>query len=326
MVIKNLVYLSYGNESEYRRAIFSILSFLTWCPEFINAVRINVYTDAPDFFKTYLIDKKIEYHLLTAQQLDEMSGQDNFLHRIKVSVIDLTFKRYPDEDVLFIDSDTFFISKADVLLRKLEVAESFMHVREYQVEEAITTFSNFDQGHFPKALIKYITESNFKIGDHILRFTPDHYSWNSGVLGLSSRFGSYMPDILKLTDQLYANTRWFLCEQLAFSFVLQRLTKIHPAYNFVCHYWGKRQKKMLDGLLLKYFNTNEGCVKDYSQIRSITISWKKKIENDLILEQIEIAKATGSWLYAGKKIIRFILANRLKISSYNELIKTFSNT
>lgn len=319
MIIKNLVYLSYGNDYEYKRAIFSVLSFFTWCSDFRSSVRIIIYTDAPAFFKHYLANEKIEYHLLSPQMLETMSGEHNFLHRRKVFVIGLTFEKYPNEDQLFMDSDTFFISKADKLLRKLDHRESFMHMQEYQIEEALDTFASFNQGHFPKALIDYISEKTFQVGDKMMCFSRNDYNWNSGVLGLNRSFALYMPDILRLTDDFYANSKWFLCEQLAFSFTLQQLTQIHPSDDVVCHYWGKRQKTLIDRLFKKDFSFNK--FNDLDFVKTQTINLVKTIKNDLILEQIEIAVLAKSWLYAGKKIIQLVLRNIFDLSVYRQLIR-----
>lgn len=323
MVGKNLVYLAYGNVTEYRRAVFSILSFRAWNTDLGNSVRIILYTDAPDYFRSFFADDEIEYYLLNPQLLIEMSGPDNFNHRIKVKIISLTFEKYPDLDLLFIDSDTFFMTRAEVLFKKLDVRQSFMHIREYPLAKAVENFSAFNQGHFPIALIDYISKNDFEVAGQKMHFTPDDYNWNAGVLGLSSNFGTHMSDVLKLTDQLYAHTKWFVCEQLAFSFTLQRLTEIQPANNFIYHYWGKRQKVVFDRFLQKYFSSDTPN-RDNQQIRNTTTQWKKRIDNDLILEQIEIAKSTRSWFYAGKKVVRFVLANGINVSPYKELVKSLS--
>jgi hypothetical protein len=325
MLIKNLVYLSYGGESEYRRAIFNILSFQAWCPDITNSIRIIIYTDDPDFFENHLLNFEIELYFLSEKLLDEMSGQENFIHRRKVWAIALTFQNYPEQDLVFIDSDTFFVANADMLFCRQNANESFMHVREYELRDGLDIFSSFNQGHFPKALIERIKDKDFNIGNKIMRFTPEDYSWNSGVLGLSSHFARLMPDILQLTDEFYSASKWFLSEQLAFSFVLARLTIIQPTDDLVCHYWGGRQKVLVDHLLSDYLFSNKQRFMNYERIKYTTKLWQKIVHNDIILEQIEIAKASGSWIYLGKKVIRFILFNKLDMSSYHKLWKVIFN-
>lgn len=322
---KNLVYLSYGNEREYKRTIFSILSFYTWCDSCLGSTRIIIYTDSPNFFQSYLNGRNIEYFYLTQTILKEMSGNEDFNHRRKVLVIDLTFKRYPVNDVVFIDSDTFFIENAQILLNKFESKKSFMHTREYRIKDAPSIFAVFNQEHFPKKFIENISGKAFKIGEELVFFSGEDYSWNSGVLGLSSDFSFYMPDVLNLTDDFYANSKWFISEQLAFSFILQRKTEIFSADGLIYHYWGKRQKELMDKLLVDYLSNGTTSFNKKQLNKNITTDCKKRIENDLILEQIEIAVSLGSLSYAVKKSIEIILKNRFNISLYKELVLAFKH-
>nr|WP_121273055.1 hypothetical protein [Pedobacter schmidteae] len=323
MINKNLVYLSYGNDAEYRRTVFSILSFCAWCGDCLNTTRIVVYTDALIFFDAYLKDIEVEYVFLSEEQLKEMSGPDDFIHRRKVAVINFTFEKYPDLDQLFIDSDTFFISPASILFKPQHKQESFMHIREYRIEEAPTIFGVFNQQNFPMSFIDYIEQRDFEVGGKNIHFTQQYYSWNSGVLGLSKYFFAYMPDVIRLTDLFFSGSKWFVSEQLAFSFVLQDVTEIKPSGHLIMHYWGRRQKMLMDNLLIHDLaESNAGRLNSLTGIRSMTLSWKKKIENDLILEQLEIARRSGSWYYGGKKIIQFLLSNGFNMNSYKELLKS----
>jgi len=323
MVNRNLIYLSYGSESEYRRTIFSVLSYFSWCGNLVESTRIIIYTDAPEYFGDFFPDRAVEYYLLSPELLDEMKGADQFVHRIKVSVINLTFENYPDENQLFVDSDTFFTANATQLINSIATGISIMHVREYAIEESLEMFASYNQAHFPRSFMMYINNHAFKVGKEMISFDNQDYSWNSGVLGLHKDFAGYMPDILKLTDQFYANSKWFISEQLAFSFILQRKTEIKPAADYILHYWGKRQKKLLDHLLAGYLKTGQGIVfEDTASFKIKTRSYMKAIGNDLILEQIEIAIDLKSWIYAFKKCSQFLLSNPMNLKLYIELFST----
>jgi len=320
MVNRNLVYLSYGNELEYRRAIFSILSFFSWCEDLLDSTRIIIYTDKPEFFHSFLSAYEIDYYLLSPELLEEMKGKDQFIHRIKVSVIKLTFENHPDQDQLFIDSDTFFAADASQLISNLKSGKSIMHVREYAIEESLEMFTTFNQGHFPKAFIKYIKNRAFKVGTEAISFSDQDYSWNSGVLGLPGDFAYYMLDVLNLTDKFFANSKWFICEQLAFSFILQRKTDISASDSYIFHYWGKRQKRLLDKLLVTDLRVGKDELYNSNQyIKKKTREYMKAVKNDLILEQIEIAIDFKSWVYAFKKTGQFILKNPFNLKLYRNL-------
>ena len=318
---KNIVFLSYGRSSEYLRAIFSILSLLAWKEEGLDDFRIIVYTDDPDFFKRYLVTVEVIYVLLTSDLLEEMLGGTSFLHRRKVAAIDLTFKKYPEDNLFFIDSDTFFISNPKRLLTDVSSLNSFMHKREYTYEEGLAIFSSFNQAEFPKAFIDYISDRDIIIGETAERFTKLDYSWNSGVLGLHHSFIQYMPDIFKLSDAFYENSSWFISEQIAFSLILQRKTVLHEADAFVLHYWGKRQKELMDKQIIDFLADHQAIyLKKPALIRRMTKRWKFLIETDIILEKAVIALSYNSWLYGIKKSVQVVLKNPFSLVIYKELI------
>lgn len=320
MTDKSLVFLSYGKEFEYYKAIFSVLSFFAWTKsEKIARVSVLIYTDNPSFFQRYLKDFKIEYITLTDLILRDMMGNTDYIHRRKVGVIDLTFKAFPERDLLFIDSDTFFIDETDELLSGFAKDKSFMHKREYNFEEGLSLFKGFNQGEYPERFINYITGREFVVGGHIERFNKYDFSWNSGVLGLNRSFVRYMPDVYKLTDDFYNNSQWFISEQLAFSLVLQKRTEIRPTDNIVLHYWGKRQKALFDRSIKEFLDRNKSHFKHNSFIRNATKKMKKKIELDLAVENAVVAFSHGHSKYGLKKTFQLLSHFPTSFSVYKEL-------
>jgi len=320
MINKNLVLLSYGRNSEYLRAIFCILSFSSWHEHQLNEIRINVYTDDPDFFKPYLSHLNIEYISLTPALMKDLLGNTDYFHRRKVGVIDMTFQRFPAEDVIFIDSDTFFITGTHQLFATYTPGQSYMHRLEYTLADGLEFFTAFNQQEHPKAFIDYIAGREFQIDGQTVIFTKEDYCWNSGVLGLSHTFAKYMPDVFRLTDAFYANSKWFISEQLAFGLIIQRVSKIQPAEKFVVHYWGKRQKSLFDRLLSELFDKSSvKQIQDPAFLKETTISWNKEYEIDLIMEQAVIALTHNDWKTGVKKSIQAILKSPFNQTIYKEL-------
>jgi len=315
--IKNLVLLSYGSITESLRAIFCILSFNAWRGS-RGRTHIIVYTDKIDFFKSYLPDFDIEYVLLTDESLKDMQAGTNFNHRIKVSVIDLTFKKYPEESLIYIDSDTFFIGSPKPLLKDFGQEMSYMHKREYNFDEGLELFKSYGEGQFPEAFLNYISERDFDIGGEKMKFNNRDYSWNSGLLGLNSGFGKYMPDVLKLTDEFYSNSKWFVSEQLAFSLILQRKTTIKRADSSVFHYWAPKQKKFADELILNFFSEfNETSRKGKLALRILTIEWKCRIEADQLYTASALAFSERYYKYGFRKrmhsLLKVAMASQFRI-------------
>ena len=327
MNTKNIVLLSYGNESEYLRAIFCILSISSWVLSENSAIqkskiKIIVYTDNPQFFKKHLGSYNVEYYLLTPALMEEMLAKTTYIHRRKVFVIDLTFKHYPECDLVFIDTDTFFYAPPGALLDEFSAGKSFMHQREYQLDDAVEKFASFNQGHFPTAFLKHIKNRKFVIGDKDERFSGKDYCWNSGVLGLSREFASYLPDVFKLTDDFYKHSGWFISEQLAFGLTLQRKTKVQSTDGYIAHYWGKRQKILLDTLIKEVLQEKAAVeLIDSDYIRTLTVKWQNDILNDLILEQAVISLEQNYWLYGFKKALQVILKDPFNSGIYRQLFE-----
>lgn len=314
MIEKNIIYLSYGNEREYNRTVFSIMSFFSWCNIDLAGVRITIYTDKPSYFDTYLAEFDVEYFFLTKELLATMLNGTGFIHRIKVAVIDLTFKKFPQQHVIFLDSDTFFLRNPFRLINDFSTNKSFMHLREYKLVEAVQRFGVFNQAEYPLAFNNYIEKHEFLILDRIERFTLQDYSWNSGVLGLNSSFSKYMNSVLRLTDEFYANSQWFISEQLAFSLVLQKTTEVRPCDDLIVHYWGLRQKRLMDGLIAAFLSNHSA--KDLLKKKSIkkqTKKWLKMIEVDIILDQALISISTASYYHGLKQVIKLGLKNPLHL-------------
>ncbi|ACU04180.1 hypothetical protein [Pedobacter heparinus] len=321
--MKNFVILSYGSETEYRRAIFTILSLFSWTEDYSDKYRVLLYTDRPDFFFSYLAPVSVNYVTLSSEKLKEMMGETGFIHRRKVAVIDSTFENYPGEDLIFVDSDTFFISCPSILMHAFKREESYMHVREFTLKESIGVFANYQMVEFPKSFIQYISETEFLIAGTIEKFNQDDYSWNSGLIGLSSDFAKYMQYVFKLTDLFYSNSKWFISEQLAFSLLLQRQTTIKPTNELLMHYWGKRQKDLIDQLILNLINgTSLQKLNDRQFIRNLTKDWKSKVIEDSLLEQISASFSDRSWYFGFKKIIQLFLNNPKDFLRLSKILKS----
>lgn len=315
MINKNLVFLSYGSSSEYFRAIYCVLSLSAWAEQKVENLRLIIYTDQPGFFRTYLSGFTVIYVTLSPEMLTDMLASTGFVHRRKVAVIDLTFKNYPDKDLVFIDSDTFFTNEPDLLFDPIQEGQSLMHKREYKLNEGLELFRSFGQGQYPEAFINYISGREFLIRGRSMVFNGDDYSHNSGVVGLPKSFASYMKDIFNLTDAFYANSKWFVSEQMAFSLILQRTTNIVSAEGILLHYWGAHQKLVVDkaiNTLIRTSSADELNNRDF--MRSSTAKMQHIVECDLLEEQRNIAVHQRNFTYAAKKAIQLFFLKFFKIT------------
>lgn len=285
-----LLLLAYGRETEYRRALLAALSCWAWRPQ--PGLAATICTDRPDFFRPYLAGLAIEYKLATPEYLAQARGPLHFVHRVKAQFIAEAFAEHPTEELLFVDSDTFFIASPDSLLQKLAAGQAFMHLREYKLAEAVAIYADFNQAKYPEKLLELLASRTFRLGGEPVQFHAGQSSWNSGVLGLPRALAPLLPDILVLTDELYAGTGWFTGEQLAFSLALQASGPVHASDEYVYHYWGQPQKKVMDKLLPTFFTPALAALPLAERLQRVRqrVPWFQR--------QMELGKAQEDALYA----------------------------
>ena len=319
--MKNLIYLAYGREVEYNRAIFSVLSFWSWFKGDLSKIRVNVYTDNPEYFNPFLQGINVHFVRLNEKILNDMLGGGDYIHRRKVKVIEHTFINYPSDDVLFVDADTFFIANPTEWLNKLKPGLSYMHIKEYAFEKGLELFTSFGQEKEPTDFINYLEQKPLLIGNNLEHFNRKDFCWNSGVIGLTANLAAYIPDVLRVTDELYKNSSWFIAEQIAFSLVLETKTRIFPSNIYVFHYWGKRQKALFDELFKKNIDNIKQNIDEKRYTRSLSQEWKKQIQVDELIEEANNAFLAKSYNYGIKKIIKTLIIDPKSICLVKAIVK-----
>lgn len=240
-----LVIQSYGNEREYKRAIFCILSY--YAHSTAEGVRIFLFTDAPDYFKNYLAELPIQYFLLTPEKIRSIRGEIDFLHRMKIAMIEEAFEK-SGEDILYADSDTFFINDPSPLMKEVSPHVSFMHKHEY-------VFSTLKDMPVPagepfQAFYRLIRDNTFtNCNGTLIRISTDLSSWNAGVIFLHKEQKVLLDQVYNLTDQFYVPTLNHASEQYAFSVILQTMTTLKPCDSVIYHYWYRVKKTIVDEAL-----------------------------------------------------------------------------
>lgn len=317
-----LLLLAYGRETEYRRALLAALSCWAWQPR--QPLAATICTDQPDFFKPYLAGLPIAYKLLTPTYLVEARGPQQFVHRVKAQLIAEAFAEHPHDELLFVDSDTFFSTSPDSLLQNLATGLSFMHLREYRLAEAVAIYQEFNQAKYPTKMLALLASRTFPLGGAQVRFHAEQSSWNSGVLGLPHTLAPLLPDILALTDTLYAGTGWFVCEQLAFSLALQASGPVQPCDQFIYHYWGKAQKILMDKQLLSYFTPGfaaQPLAERLSQVRQQVPRFQRQLELDKAQEGAIYALRRGRIVAGLKCAAKALLASPLDGQFVREVLR-----
>jgi hypothetical protein len=247
----NLVLQSFGRENEYKRGILTALSFYAHSTLPVSLTKVVLFTDQPGYFKPYFHGLPVTYVVLTPEKIRSMRGSIDFLHRMKIAVIEEAFC-LSEGDLLYADSDTFFTSDPSYLMSQLSPGKSFMHEWEYQFESLRNW--KLPSGQTFVDFLKLIESKSFVLADgRELKVTPDHSSWNAGVMMLHSSHKQLIPDVYALTDQFYPASLNHASEQYAFSVVLQLNTQLEACDAVVYHYWYRVKKQIIDQFLTGRF-------------------------------------------------------------------------
>jgi hypothetical protein len=269
--VVSLAVQSFGKETEYKRAILTILSFYAYTTIEKDKTKVFLFTDKPDFFEPYLSGLPIEFVLLTAEKIKQMRGEIDFLHRMKIAVIEEAFALSGDT-MVYADSDTFFTGDPVPLLEALSEKKVFMHLPEYpfkkEVEDETNTYKKF---------YALINQQDFVLTNGSrLKVTPQHWSWNAGVMMFHPAHARLIPDVYGLTDQFYPQSSSHASEQYAFSLVLQTNAGIERCDSVIYHYWYRVKKNIVDLFLKEKINLQWAALPLQKKLADVT-TWSTQL-------------------------------------------------
>jgi hypothetical protein len=243
---------SFGRANEYRRAALTVLSLFAVVsnPE---EWEVAVFTDQPDWFSDIFSDLPVNYILLSPEKIREMRGKIDFLHRMKIALIEEGFSRFPEQKIFYADSDTFFTADPTPLMNRVDPNTASMHLREYSFDTLRDM--KLPAGKTFQAFYKLITNQQFVLSDGTpFTVRPEMFSWNAGVMIFHPEHRSVIPDVYCLTDQFYPPTENHASEQYAFSVLLQTRFQLIPCESVNYHYWYRIKKQIVDHLTEQYFD------------------------------------------------------------------------
>jgi hypothetical protein len=218
-----IVYLAHTSESVRRQALYSALSVLAWSSRHPT---LRIYTDQPESFA--LLRDTATFVKVSPSDVQGWCGSIGYLHRAKPCVLKDASAR-ASEPTVFLDADTYATPGLDAVLAQVEGGAACMHRMEYVVAERMSPM-----------MVRFrrrLRRSRFR-GERIDLATP---MWNSGVVGLGPSHFPLIPEWLAFLDEVFPQTRRWVLEQFALSYVLTRRgIQIVPAEAAVVHYWNDK--------------------------------------------------------------------------------------
>jgi len=226
-----LVYHAHGHIDFFNECIYSIHSF----SNVKSDCTIVIYTDHQAYFENRLPeDLDIIFRNITIEEIEYWSGPQDFIHRVKIKIlIDFVSGLEGCHNLLYVDTDTKFLSSIQAIFQSIDEGNFYMHVN----EGGIRIGNQF------RKLKRFTQSKNIQAN-----LIPEAQSmWNAGVLGFKSTDKRLLENVLELTDTLYPEIPEHTIEQLALSIVFnqQEGRQLMEAKEFIFHYWDYKGFRVL---------------------------------------------------------------------------------
>lgn len=241
-----ILFQAYGGTAfvnECRYALLKYLQVYNLKPP--PATGIVIYTDQPNLFSDFEpFFPHLSCRLLTAETIRDWKGPHNFVHRIKIKMMMDFFQRFGGS-LLYCDTDTYVADFLEPVFSDLETGQFYMHTYEGTIDK-----KKFPQFHKWE---KFLSETPVSYNDKQVRFSNTLKMFNAGVLGLHANNKDVLPDVLALTDSIYAKFPKHVAEQFAFGYCFQQRGDIKTADHLISHYWDLKEFRQL---LDRFFTRN----------------------------------------------------------------------
>ena len=223
-----LLYMAHGDNTFKNEVLASVLSYLLLKQNAPAAPRATVliYTDQPDYFRQVLGDApEVKYEEISAAEWQAWRGDINFVHRVKIVLLQHALANYGGQ-VLYLDSDTYFLRDEEPVFATLTRGQGVMHVREGVLSQSKVPLH--------QAVYAYLQAHAAPEWAAVSSATA---MYNAGVIGLSASHTALLSQVLHLTDTLYRMNPSHVVEQFAFSYCLAQAGPVLEAAPYVLHYW-----------------------------------------------------------------------------------------
>lgn len=250
-----VVFQAYGNKAIFHEAIYSVISLYRFGNN--QNYQIIIYTDNQTVFEQYLSQISIIYEPITTQQIKEWRGENDFVHRFKIKMLQDFFSKYTG-NLLYVDTDTVFREPLTEIFVQISQGQRFFHLEEGQL--------NKQKGSLAKKIVRFLEKNEFAnqpinefkttpTNQNALKISPTTVMWNAGVIGMNSSQKNLLDTILWLSDVMYEKYQKHVMEQLAFSYCFQTNHTVKPTDYAIYHYWFFKEFRVV---LEKFFEEHQG--------------------------------------------------------------------
>ncbi|MHC5202455.1 hypothetical protein [Myroides sp. LJL119] len=254
----NFVYLAFGeNLITYKQVCFSIYTVLNIKQE---QDKIVVVTDHKAYFDH--IREFVEFIDLTPELINQWQKGNNGFFRIKIKAIEAASIKYPLDDLLYLDADTFIFKDLTQIRSELALGQNFMHLKELKLSAFVTQSQ--------KEMWEALKDKEFD-GVYI---DDNSYMWNAGAVALSKDSLTYLQQVVRVNDQMCQHlTKRYFVEQFAFSVVLANMGVIKPLDSYIGHYWGNKPKwnQVINDFMIRCYLENYSVAQTLLQVSNMNL-------------------------------------------------------
>ena len=233
----NILYIAFGDDTViHAQFSFSIYSFLNQ-HQLVDT--INIITDNEDYYNH--LKPLVNIITITAADLKEWKGKHNYLWRIKIKAIEKLALLYPNQQIVYLDADTFLYNDLKPLKDNLNNGLAIMHEEEGYLSKKKTKTQ--------RTMWQQIKGKTFSG----VTMKPTDKMWNAGVIAFPNTLDSNEIKLaLSICDEMceVVPVKHFV-EQYAFSISLQKMYGLTDAKNCIAHYWGT--KNTWNKVISKFF-------------------------------------------------------------------------
>lgn len=234
----NILYIVFGDKLDYHlQAYLSIRSFQK---QMKDDDHIFVVTSRPEYYR----HANVTTLDVTDEEIESWKGPHHFFFRVKIKAMELLASRYPDQHILYLDSDTFLFGDLNVLKQRLNNGNGMMHIREghpSKMKGRSLKLWNTVKGH---------TYAGITLGER-------HDMWNAGVVAVpKDRLDKIIATSLAICDgMLNDGGNCFILEQYAQSVCMNELTELKASDDCIGHFWGNKEgwESVASDLLLRSY-------------------------------------------------------------------------
>ena len=222
----HLLYLTFGsNLNIHLQAQFSIFSFLRFSN---NINTINIITDKPGMYSN--VKEWVNVISITDETLKTWRGEYDFFWRIKIKAIEMVCNLYPNQAVMYLDTDTFLFGDPTYLVTNTIAGKAFMH------ENEGTLFA--EKSKTANKMGKQVSNQIF--GGVTIQ--PTQCMWNAGVV-LTPNTTNNKENLLAISicdAMCHKGVTRRLIEQFALSVALEEVYGLMAAEKVIGHYWSNK--------------------------------------------------------------------------------------